>query len=179
FTVDDVIRSITEKMIHRHPHVFGDQSAKSVDVVYRTWDAIKQEEKGDQRKSVLDGVPIGLPALAKAFKLQKKAAKVGFDWDDIQDIWNKLQEELEEVQEAITAQNQPEIEKELGDVLFVLANISRYYKINPEIALNQTNQKFLSRFSHIERELQVQGKDIRETPLEEMDHYWNQAKRKE
>lgn len=179
FTVDDVIRSITDKMIHRHPHVFADQSAETVDAVYKTWDALKQEEKGDERASVLDGIPAGLPGLAKAYKLQKKAAKVGFGWDDVRDIWKKFHEELEEVQAAIRMQRQPEIEQELGDVLFVLANLSRYYNINPEIALNQTNEKFLSRFSYIERQLQEKGKDIRETPLEEMDAYWNQAKRRE
>ncbi|ALX49436.1 nucleoside triphosphate pyrophosphohydrolase [Lentibacillus amyloliquefaciens] len=179
FTIDDVIRSITDKMIHRHPHVFKDQSAETVEAVYKTWDTLKQEEKGDQRTSVLDGVPAGLPALAKAFKLQKKAAKVGFGWDDSQDIWHKFQEELEEVQEAISSKSLSELEKELGDVLFVLANISRYYKINPEIALSRTNEKFLSRFSYIETNLQEQGKDIREVSLDEMDAYWNQAKRNE
>ncbi|MGP4109173.1 nucleoside triphosphate pyrophosphohydrolase [Virgibacillus sp. L01] len=179
FTVDDVIRSITDKMIHRHPHIFADKTVESVEDVYKTWDALKQEEKGDYRKSVLDGIPAGLPALAKAFKLQKKAAKTGFDWDDIKDIWKKLQEELDEVNEAIVRQEKSEIEKELGDVLFVLANISRYYKVNPEIALNQTNQKFHSRFSYIEEQLERQGKDIFQTTLEEMDYYWNQAKRRE
>ncbi|SFB31755.1 tetrapyrrole methylase family protein / MazG family protein [Lentibacillus halodurans] len=179
FTVEDVIRSITDKMVHRHPHVFADRSADSVDTVYATWDELKQEEKGDQRESVLDGIPAGLPGLAKAFKLQKQAAKVGFGWEDVHDIWNKLQEEMEEVHEAVDNGEQPEIEKELGDVLFVLANISRYYKVNPELALNQTNQKFISRFSYIEKQLQKQGKDIRQTSLEQMDDYWNQAKRRE
>ncbi|MBP1950466.1 bifunctional methyltransferase/pyrophosphohydrolase YabN [Virgibacillus litoralis] len=179
FTVDDVIRSITDKMIHRHPHIFADKTVESIDDVYKTWDTLKQEEKGDYRKSVLDGIPAGLPALAKAFKLQKKAAKTGFDWDNIDDIWKKLQEELDEVGEAIGSQDKSEIEKELGDVLFVLANISRYYKVNPEIALNQTNQKFHSRFSYIEEQLESQGKDLYETTLEEMDYYWNQAKRRE
>lgn len=179
FTVDDVIRSITDKMIHRHPHIFADKTVESIEDVYKTWDALKQEEKGDYRKSVLDGIPDSLPALAKAFKLQKKAAKTGFDWDDIKDIWKKLQEELDEVDEAIVSQDKSEIEKELGDVLFVLANISRYYKVNPEIALNQTNQKFHSRFSYIEEELESQGKDIYQTTLEEMDYYWDQAKRRE
>ncbi|QKY70899.1 nucleoside triphosphate pyrophosphohydrolase [Lentibacillus sp. CBA3610] len=179
FSIDDVIRSITDKMIHRHPHVFGDRSAETVDAVHRTWDALKQAEKGHQRDAVLDGVPTGLPGLAKAFKLQKKAAKVGFGWEDIQDIWEKLEEELDEVQEAVNSGKQSELEQELGDVLFVLANISRYYKINPEIALNQTNQKFVSRFSHIETELQAKGKDIKQVTLEEMDYYWNQAKGKE
>ncbi|MFD1362572.1 bifunctional methyltransferase/pyrophosphohydrolase YabN [Lentibacillus salinarum] len=178
FTVDDVIRSITDKMIHRHPHVFADQSAETVDAVYKTWDTMKQDEKGD-RTSLLDGIPTRLPGLARAYKLQKKAAKVGFGWDDVRDIWKKFHEELEEVQEALRQQQQPKMERELGDVLFVLANISRYYKINPELALNQTNEKFMSRFAYIERQLQAQGKDIKETPLEEMDVYWNQAKRRE
>lgn len=179
FTVDDVIRSITDKMIYRHPHIFADKKVESVDDVYKTWDALKQEEKGNHRMSLLDGVPVGLPALAKAFNLQKKAAKAGFDWDQISDIWAKFQEELEEFHEAIESQDESEIEKELGDILFVLANISRYYKINPEIALGQTNQKFISRFSYIEEQLENSEKDIYKTSLEEMDYYWNQAKRRE
>lgn len=179
FTVDDVIGSITNKMIHRHPHVFADSAVDSVDDVYRNWDELKKEEKGEQRKSVLDGIPKHLPSLSKAFKLQKKAAKVGFNWDAISDVWNKLEEELGEVQEAIELDDKMEIEKEFGDVLFVLANISRYYKINPEIALNQTNKKFLSRFSYIEEQLRIQGKEMTDTTLEEMDAFWNQAKKGE
>ncbi|WP_164670629.1 nucleoside triphosphate pyrophosphohydrolase [Virgibacillus doumboii] len=179
FTVNEVIGSITNKMIHRHPHIFADKSVESIDDVYKTWDALKQEEKGEYRKSVLDGIPAGLPALSKAYKLQKKAAKVGFDWDDINDIWKKLREELDEVRVAIANQHETEVEKELGDVLFVLANIARYYKVNPEIALNQTNQKFTSRFSYIEEQLDEQGKDIHETSLNEMDYHWNQAKERE
>ncbi|SET78725.1 tetrapyrrole methylase family protein / MazG family protein [Oceanobacillus limi] len=179
FTIDDVIRSITEKMIHRHPHVFQDTKVNTVDDVYKNWDVLKKEEKGEHRKSILDGVPNHLPSLAKAYKLQKKAAKVGFDWDDVQDIWKKLDEEIEEVKEAIAEKNMGEIEKELGDILFVLANISRYYKINPEIALNQTNQKFISRFSYIEEQIQQNGKEMDQSSLEEMDYYWNQAKKRE
>ncbi|MFD2045567.1 nucleoside triphosphate pyrophosphohydrolase [Ornithinibacillus salinisoli] len=179
FTIDDVIRSITDKMIYRHPHVFSTTKVDSVDDVYKNWDALKKEEKGEQRPSILDGVPKQLPSLVKAFKLQKKAAKVGFDWDDVNDIWKKLEEEIEEVKVAIEEGNEKEIEKELGDVLFVLANISRYYKINPEVALNLTNQKFISRFSYIERQIQEQGKDMQKTDLEEMDYYWNQAKKRE
>ncbi|OZU89532.1 nucleoside triphosphate pyrophosphohydrolase [Virgibacillus indicus] len=179
FTVDDIILSITEKMIHRHPHVFADTQVESVDDVYKNWDELKKEEKGDRRKSVLDGIPKQLPSLAKAFKLQKKAAKVGFDWDDVKDIWQKLDEELREVQEAIKQDDQSEIEKEFGDVLFVLANLSRYYKINPETALNLTNQKFISRFSYIEKQLDQVEKDINKSTLEEMDELWNQAKERE
>ncbi|PAV28570.1 nucleoside triphosphate pyrophosphohydrolase [Virgibacillus profundi] len=179
FTVDDVIRSITDKMIHRHQHVFADVNADTVEDVYKNWDELKKEEKGEQRKSVLDGVPKQLPSLAKAFKLQKKAAKVGFDWDNVAGIWQKLDEELSEVKEAIEQDDKLEIEKELGDVLFVLANISRYYKMNPEVALNLTNRKFISRFSYIEERLKDQKKDINRTTLEEMDELWDQAKERE
>ncbi|MBP1970371.1 tetrapyrrole methylase family protein/MazG family protein [Virgibacillus natechei] len=179
FNVDDVIGSITNKMIHRHPHVFADTAVDSVDDVYKNWDELKEEEKGEQRKSVLDGIPRQLPSLSKAFKLQKKAAKVGFNWDAISDVWNKLEEELGEVQEAIELDDKMEIEKEFGDVLFVLANLTRYYKINPEIALNQTNKKFLSRFSYIEEQLRIQEKEMTDTTLEEMDALWNQAKKGE
>ncbi|WP_337020565.1 nucleoside triphosphate pyrophosphohydrolase, partial [Oceanobacillus massiliensis] len=147
FTIDDVIRSITDKMIFRHPHVFSDTKVNSVDDVTKNWDQLKKEEKGDQRQSVLDGVPTHLPALAKAFNLQKKAAKVGFNWEDVQHIWEKLDEEIKEVQEAIESKTPDDIEDEFGDVLFVLANLTRYYKINPEIALNRANRKFISRFT--------------------------------
>lgn len=179
FTVDDVIRTITDKMIHRHPHVFAEKSVDSADEMTKSWDAIKREEKGDVRQSLLDGIPDGLPALAKAAKLQEKAGKAGFEWDDAADIWEKLREELDEVHAAVEKEDETNIAEELGDVLFVLANISRYYKINPELALNQTNRKFRSRFTYIEKQLEEQDKDIYQTSLEEMDYYWNQAKRKE
>ena len=180
FTVEDVIQAITEKMIHRHPHVFGDRAVESVEEVHKNWDQLKQEEKGHRnRKSALDGIPEQLPALAKAYKLQKKAAKVGFDWDHIEDIQNKLDEELAEVAEAIQADNQEEVEKEFGDVLFVLANMARFYKINPEIALNRTNQKFHFRFTYMEGKLTSQGKQLEKTPLATMDSYWEEAKERE
>ncbi|WP_156289996.1 bifunctional methyltransferase/pyrophosphohydrolase YabN [Oceanobacillus salinisoli] len=179
FTVDDVIRGITNKMIYRHPHVFSDVSVNSSDEVNRKWEELKKQEKGDKRKSILDGVPKPLPSLAKAYKLQKKAAKVGFDWDDVSDIWSKLDEELTEVKEAINTKEKLEIEKEFGDVLFVLANLSRYYTIHPEVALELTNQKFISRFTFIEEKLKEAGRDINDATLEEMDDYWNQAKERE
>src|SRR5699024_6613302 len=149
FSVDDVIRAITDKMIHRHPHVFQDQSAETVDEVYQKWEALKQEEKRNKRESILDGVPKHIPALAKAYQLQQKAGKVGFEWDTVAGAWNKLTEEIAEVHQAVEQKDHGEIEKELGDVLFVLANISRYNKVNPEITLNRTNQKFTSRFSFV------------------------------
>ncbi|MBP2257135.1 tetrapyrrole methylase family protein/MazG family protein [Virgibacillus campisalis] len=179
FTIYDVIKAISDKMIHRHPHVFADTTADTVDQVYKNWDLLKQEEKGEQRKLILDGVPKSLSSLARAYKLQKKAAKVGFDWTDVNDIWAKLNEEIQEVNEAIQVENRDEIEKELGDILFVLANLSRYYKINPEVALNRTNQKFIYRFSYMEQQLREQGEAIDQATLEEMDYYWEQAKRRE
>src|SRR5690625_459456 len=180
FMIDDVIKAVTDKMIHRHPHVFANAEADTVEQVYKNWDALKQEEKGGgKHQSMLDGVPKSLPSLAKASKLQKKAAKVGFDWTDVKDIWDKVEEEILEVNEASDRKEHDEVEQEFGDVLFVLANLARYYKINPEIALNRTNQKFTSRFSFIEQQLEKQGKDIEATTLEEMDYYWNMAKGKE
>jgi tetrapyrrole methylase family protein / MazG family protein len=179
FSINDVIQSITDKMIYRHPHVFSDVSVQSVDDVMTNWEALKRKEKGDVRKSVLDGIPKGLPSLLKAYKLQKKAAKVGFDWDQVVDIWNKLDEEIKEVKVAIESGNEEEVEKEFGDVLFVLANLTRYYKVNPENALSLTNRKFFQRFSYIEEKLHEKGKDIRQSTLEEMDYYWEQAKGRE
>lgn len=179
FTIDDVIKTITTKMIHRHPHVFSDTRVDSVEEIDKNWEQLKYEEKGDKRQSILDGVPKHLPALLKAFKLQKKAAKVGFDWDNAQDIWDKLDEEVEEVQEAIQNIDQTEMINELGDVLFVVVNLARFYKINPELALEESNQKFISRFTYIERQLKERGKDINNTSQEEMDSFWDQAKRKE
>ncbi|WP_010094860.1 nucleoside triphosphate pyrophosphohydrolase [Ornithinibacillus scapharcae] len=178
FTIDDVIRTITEKMIFRHPHVFSDTSVSSVDDVLSNWEALKKKEK-EERTSLLDGIPSGLPSLLKAFKLQKKAAKVGFDWDQAEDIWAKLDEELEEVRDAINSKDETEIEKEFGDILFVLVNLARYYKVNPENALLLTNQKFFRRFTYIEDQLKEKGIDILQSNLEEMDYYWNQAKERE
>lgn len=179
FTVDDVIRTITDKMIHRHPHVFADKQVKSLDALYKNWDDLKKAEKKDQRHSVLDGVPRRLPALARALKLQEKAAKVGFSWGAVAGAWEKLREELAEVQGAVKKEYPKEIEKEIGDVLFVLANIARYYQVNPEMALNESNKKFISRFTYMEKKLHEKGKDIETTSLDEMDMYWNEAKTKE
>lgn len=178
FSIDDVILGITNKMIHRHPHVFATDS----DEVYKnkSWDELKQEEKGVKtgRLSLLADVPASLPLLTKAVTLQREAAKVGFDWDDVNDVWLKLEEELTELRIAIKEENNSHIEAELGDVLFVLANLSRFYKVDPELALNRTNNKFVSRFQYIEQKLFEQEKDITQTSLEEMDMYWDEAKEK-
>lgn len=175
FTVNDVIQGITNKMIHRHPHVFSNSTGD----ISQSWDELKQAEKDNTPFSILAGIPKNLPALAKAFKIQKKVAQVGFDWDDINDVWLKLDEEIEEVKAAIATGDQSEIENELGDIIFSLVNIARHYKVNPEIVLNQTNKKFISRFNYIEKELSKKDKALKDSSLAEMDIYWDEAKRKE
>ncbi|MEI3604573.1 nucleoside triphosphate pyrophosphohydrolase [Pseudogracilibacillus sp. SE30717A] len=174
FSIDDVIKGITEKMIHRHPHVFNEQKTN------KSWDELKEEEKRDGKDHfLLDSVIRHAPALQVAYKLQKKAAKVGFDWTDVREVWKKLDEELREFNEAISQEDHEEMEKELGDILFVLANIARFYKINPELALNRTNEKFIFRFNDIERQVRKSGKKLEQMTLEQMDKYWDLAKKKE
>ncbi|MFD1606660.1 nucleoside triphosphate pyrophosphohydrolase [Oceanobacillus luteolus] len=179
FSIDDVIRSITNKMVHRHPHVFGEEQVDSVDQVLTNWDALKQQEKGKKHDTLLGGIPKHLPSLAKAAKLQHKASKVGFDWTDVEDVWEKLEEELSEVKEAISMGNAVDIEDEFGDVLFVTANLMRFYDINPEVALNRANAKFASRFNYVEERIKESGKEIEDTTLEEMEEYWQEAKGRE
>ncbi|MCF3944464.1 nucleoside triphosphate pyrophosphohydrolase [Oceanobacillus alkalisoli] len=179
FSIEDVILSATEKMIHRHPHVFGDVQVDSAAEVLTNWDALKQQEKGKQRDSILEGIPKHLPALAKAAKIQQKAAKVGFDWAEAKDVWAKLEEEVKEVKAAITSGVAEDIEDEFGDVLFVLANLTRFYQINAEVALNRANRKFISRFTHIEQRIKRQGKRLEEATLDEMEAYWQEAKESE
>lgn len=179
FTIDDVIHSITTKMIHRHPHVFGTEEVESVEEVLYHWDVLKEQEKGKKRPSVLDGIPTHLPALAKAAKIQHQAKKVGFDWEDVTEVWEKLDEELTEVNEAITSNVQTDIEDEFGDVLFVIANIMRFYDVNPEVALNRANKKFISRFTYVEESVKQTGKELEDATIEEMEAYWQDAKRRE
>lgn len=179
FTIDDVIRSISDKMIYRHPHVFQGEKADTVEAILENWDELKQKEKGKERQYVLDGIPGHLPSLAKAYKLTSKAAKVGFEWEKVDGVWEKLKEELAEVIEAVNEKEHTDIEDELGDVLFVLANLSRYYKVNPEVALERANRKFIYRFNYIEEKLQEKNQTWETTPLEEMDTYWEEAKRKQ
>ncbi|WP_407928646.1 bifunctional methyltransferase/pyrophosphohydrolase YabN [Alkalihalobacterium elongatum] len=179
FSIDDVIHSITEKMIRRHPHVFSNQKAKDADEVVANWEEIKRKEKkADQQKSVLDGIPKSMPALMKAFEIQKKAAKVGFDWDDAAPMWMKLQEEIGEFFSELKTDNKEKMKKEFGDILFVVINLARYYKINPEEALHMTNQKFSSRFQAIEEQLTKEGLTFADVTLEKMDEIWEKSKEK-
>ncbi len=154
FTLQDVINDVTEKMIHRHPHVFPEEDSDNKEKIY-TWDELKAQEKGNIRKSVLDGVSKGLPALVAAQKLQDKAGKVGFDWDELDPIWAKVQEEISEFKEAVALKDRENMEKEAGDVLFSLINLFRWYKISGENALNRTNTKFRQRFSHVSHKHEV------------------------
>lgn len=176
FTIDDVIKSITEKMIHRHPHVFARENKEAMD---KTWEQLKDDEKGESLEFVLDRVLDNLPTLQKSYEIQRVARKVGFNWDNIAGVWEKFHEEVDELKEAVKNKNKQEIEKELGDVFFVLTNLGLFYKINVDLALNQTNNKFIRRFSYVEAQLKQLGKSFSDVTLQEMDRYWDEAKRKE
>lgn len=178
FDIDDVIDEIQEKLIRRHPHVFGSDDiiaggSKGAEEVKRNWEKIKMTEG---RKSVLEGVPKQLPALQRAHRLQEKASKVGFDWPSKEDVWNKVVEEIEEMHEMEKLGDKVRLEKEVGDVFFSLINYSRFLGINPENALRRTNDKFIKRFDYVQEKLHNEGKKITESTLEEMDKYWDESK---
>ncbi|MFC0472890.1 nucleoside triphosphate pyrophosphohydrolase [Halalkalibacter kiskunsagensis] len=180
FSVRDVIKAVTEKMVRRHPHVFGEITVDNVDDVVTNWDEIKRQEKGeDHQPSILSSIPKGLPALMEAVKLQKKAAKVGFDWEDAAPMWMKLQEEIGEFLLEVKAQDSTNMQKELGDILFVTANLARYYKIDAEEALLSTNRKFANRFHYIETATLAEGKKMTDMTLAELDEKWEEAKKLE
>jgi tetrapyrrole methylase family protein/MazG family protein len=178
FSFSDVVRKIGEKMIARHPHVFGDAKYKTKDEVLVHWEEQKKRE-GKMRESILEGVPKALPALLRARRLQDRAAGVGFDWERAEDVFKKLDEELGEFKAALEAKNRDEIEDELGDIFFMLVNISRFIHVNPEDALRRTISKFIHRFRHIEMKAAEQGRKLSEMTLSEMDRLWDEAKREE
>ncbi|WP_374719642.1 nucleoside triphosphate pyrophosphohydrolase [Parageobacillus toebii] len=180
FSIDDVIRGITEKMIRRHPHVFGDIIVENAEQVVENWQRIKEKEKKDRSNSLLDDVPKSLPNILKAYEFQKKAAKVGFDWDDVKPMWEKVEEEIAEFKrETLAEQNtRSRLISEFGDILFALINIARYYDINPEEALHSTNKKFYQRFSYIEEQAQKRGVALTSLSLAELDRFWEEAKEK-
>lgn len=176
FTVSEALEGISEKLIRRHPHVFGDSDAETPDEIVQQWDQIKTEIEGRKAKdSVLDKVSNGLPPLEKSYELQKKAAKVGFDWQHIDDIWEKVHEEIDEVKHA-AGKDEDELEAEIGDLLFAVVNISRGYGIDPAIALQRTNNKFTNRFHYIEKEMKKEGLDLNTENFEKMDALWDQSK---
>ncbi|MDR3626017.1 MAG: nucleoside triphosphate pyrophosphohydrolase [Ignavibacteriaceae bacterium] len=174
FNIDEVIDLIQEKLIRRHPHIFGETEVANAEDVKRNWEAIKLTEAG--RTSVLDGVPGMMPSLQRACRLQEKASKVGFDWEKKEDVWKKVIEEVNEMHDAEKKENSDELEEEVGDVFFALTNYARFLGINPEIALRRTNEKFINRFQYIEKKVNESGRKINESNLAEMDKYWNESK---
>ncbi|CAN7640636.1 nucleoside triphosphate pyrophosphohydrolase [Peribacillus frigoritolerans] len=183
FTIDDVIEGITAKMIRRHPHVFGDVEVNGEEDVLVNWQKIKEDEKGGETKalkSILDGIEKSLPNLLRAEEYQKRAAKVGFDWDEVSEAWKKVREEVQELEEEILSPNRDveRIKSELGDLFFALVNISRYYDIQAEEAVYKANQKFHQRFTYIEECIQRANKKFEDYTLEELDSYWDEAKAK-
>ena len=174
FTLSEVIKSETNKLIERHPHVFGDVKVKDSDEVKKNWEKLK---KNEGRKSVIDGVPEELPALLKAYRTQEKASKVGFDWKDEKPVFDKIIEEINELRDNVNSgKSEPEIEGEFGDVLFSIVNYSRFLKINPEDALRRTIKKFRERFQKIEKFAEENGRVLDDMTLEEMDDIWNKAR---
>ena len=175
FDIADVCNQLCDKLIFRNPHVFGNVEADSSEQVSENWEKIKQKEKGGN-KTVLSGVPQALPSLIKAFRIQEKAHNVGFDWDEASDSWQKVKEEILEFETEIEHMNKERAENELGDILFSLVNMARLYKINPDNALEKSNQKFIKRFNYIEAVANKQNRKLEDLSLEEMDSLWNQAK---
>ncbi len=175
FDIADVADSLNAKLIFRHPHVFGNVHADDAHQVEQNWEDIKLKERGGNR-TVLAGVPAALPALVKAFRVQEKAANVGFDWETPEQVWAKVSEEIAEVGQAIAAGERDAIDEEFGDLLFSVINAARLYKVNPENALELTNRKFIARFNYIEEQAVASGRTIRELTLEEMEQLWQQAK---
>lgn len=177
FDIKDVCDSLCEKLIYRHPHVFGDTEANTSQKVEQNWEQLKLKEKGGN-KTVLAGVPNALPALIKAHRIQDKARNVGFDWEKREQVWDKVQEEFNELKQEIDNMDPDKMEAEFGDLFFSLINAARLYKINPDNALERTNQKFISRFNYLEAHTISQGRSLKEMTLEEMDQLWEEAKRK-
>ena len=177
FTITDVLEGISDKLVRRHPHVYGNVTADDAGAVERNWEQIKLREKGTVKKTVLGGVPTALPALLKAYRMQEKARGVGFDWERSEQVWDKVQEELQEFKEELRSGDAAKQEDEFGDLLFSLVNYARFAGINPEDALERTNKKFMRRFNYLEQRVQEDGKTLSEMTLTEMDVYWEEAKK--
>ncbi len=174
FDIADVCNEICDKLIHRHPHIYSNVVVKDEDEVKQNWEKLKLKEG---KKSVLEGVPKSLPALVKASRIQEKAKGVGFDWEKSHQVWDKVQEELEEFQVEVQSRNQQNMEAEFGDVLFSMINYARFLNINPEDALERTNKKFIKRFQYLESKSEILGKSLSDMTLSEMDVFWEEAKK--
>jgi XTP/dITP diphosphohydrolase len=173
FKIDDVIETIQEKLIRRHPHVFGDKEVSGAEEVKTNWEEIKLSEG---RENLLDGMPPLLPALQRAHRIQEKVSKVGFDWEKKEDVWKKVIEEIEEMHRSEKVGTHDELEGEIGDVIFALVNYARFLKVNPENALRKTNKKFIKRFGYVEKKITESGRKLSESTLEEMDKFWEESK---
>ncbi len=173
FKIDDVIDSIREKLIRRHPHVFGNKKVSGAEEVKTNWEEIKLSEG---RANLLDGMPPLLPALQRAHRIQEKVSKVGFDWEKKEDVWKKVIEEIEEMHRSEMEGTHDELESEIGDVFFALVNYARFLKVNPENALRKTNKKFIKRFGYVEKKITESGRKLSESTLEEMDDFWEESK---
>jgi len=178
FDIGDVINNLIDKLIYRHPHVFGDTSVSDARQVEENWEALKLNEKG-RGKRVLEGVPSSLPAMVKANRIQEKVKGVGFDWEHKEQVWDKVKEELDELESEIKSDNREKMELELGDFIFSVVNAARLYELDPESALERTNQKFIRRFNYLEDKTLLQGRSLHNMSLKEMDVYWEEAKKNE
>ncbi len=173
FDITDVLNSISDKLIHRHPHIYGDVVANDVKQVKENWEKLKLKEG---KNSVLEGVPKSLPAIVKAYRIQEKVRGIGFDWENKNQVWNKVQEEIKEFQNEEKKNNAEKMEEEFGDVLFSLVNYSRFININPEDALEKTNKKFICRFQYMEQKIKEDGLDLSKLSFEQMNNFWDMAK---
>lgn len=178
FDIADVCNRLSDKLVFRHPHVYGAEAAQNAEEVSRLWEKVKLQEKGGNKR-VLSGIPDSLPTLVKAYRIQDKAANAGFDWEQKEDVWAKVKEEIGELEEAMRAGNQQRVDEEMGDVLFSLINVARLYKVRPDNALEQTNLKFIRRFNYIEDKAQASGRNVTDMTLEEMETLWQEAKGEE
>lgn len=174
FEVKDVLNQLCDKLIRRHPHIYGEMKADSANEVHENWEKIKLQTEGN--RSVLGGIPSAMPALTKAYRIQDKVSGVGFDWDSKEQVWDKVQEELGELKAEVEAGSQERVEEEFGDVLFSLINYSRFLNVHPEDALEKTNRKFMQRFQLLEKMVKADGRSLTDMTLSEMDEYWNRAK---
>ena len=177
FDISDVINKVCDKLIHRHPHIYSDVEAEDEEQVKANWEAIKLKEKGNSRKTVLGGVPKSLPAMVKSIRIQEKVRAVGFDWDNADQVWGKVNEELQEFKEELDKNDQDALENEFGDLLFSLINYARFVNINPETALEKTNKKFMKRFNYLEQKALENKQELHKMTLNEMDVYWEEAKK--
>ncbi|MBN1822246.1 MAG: nucleoside triphosphate pyrophosphohydrolase [Prolixibacteraceae bacterium] len=178
FDMGDVLKGINEKLIYRHPHIFGDVEVQDAKEVAENWETLKLKEKGGNRR-VLEGVPVSLPALVKANRIQEKASGVGFDWEYREQVWDKVKDEINELSHEIDKVDKDKIEAEFGDLFFAMVNAARLYDVDPEAALERTNLKFIKRFNYLESETLQKGKDLKKMTLKEMDEIWDKAKERE